>query len=226
MGSDDESKLAAPKLFGRKKGGRTPAAAPESVTPAEPEPTAVLEPTPASAPEAATPASAPEATTPANPVQPVQPVGPAEPVRSATPAREPKPPKPARTAPILSGMQAAAFAGLLVGAFLVLATFGSLNLCSTVRGASTCGGGAGFPLLLAIGIVAVVGGGTLLRLFRVSSPMSDSFLAVALVAVLTVLFLHNHYDAWWMIIAVPVLSILAFLLAHWVSATYIDPMDD
>jgi len=222
MGSDDESKLAAPKLFGRKKGSSTPP--PAEPVPDGEQPTAKSE--PGTMPQD-------EHQTEPEPLAPTEPEATAvldEPVPAPTerpkPAKEPKPPKPARTTPILSGTQAAAFAGLLVGAFLVLATYGSLNLCSTVRGASTCGGSAGFPLLLAIGIVAVVGGGALLRMFRVASPVGDSFLAVALVAVLTVLFLHNHYDAWWMIIAVPVLTILAFLLAHWVSVTYIEPMDE
>jgi hypothetical protein len=113
-----------------------------------------------------------------------------------------------------------------VGLVLVFATDGALNLCSTVRGAATCGGRAGFPLLLAIGIVAVVGGGTLLRVFGTASPMGDSFLAVALVAVLTVLFLGDHYDAWWMLIVVPVLTAVAYGLAHWVSVTVIDPVDE
>jgi hypothetical protein len=56
--------------------------------------------------------------------------------------------------------------------------------------------------------------------------MGDSFLAVALVAVLTVLFLDDHYGAWWMLVVVPVLTIAAYVLAHWVSVTYIDPVDD
>ena len=245
MGSDDESKLAAPKLFGRKKGGSTPPAAEPAAAPEtehteaqpteaqppeaqptaelrpEPEPTAVLDPVPAAAPEPpAADSEAPQSSR-AKAARPK----PAKPAKEK-PAKEPRVPKRPRTAPVLSGGQAVALTGLLVGLFLVLATFGSLHLCSTVRGASTCGGQAGFPLLLAIGIIAVVGGGALLRAFLIKSPMGDSFLAVALVAVLTVLFLHNHYDAWWMIIAVPVLTILAFLLAHWVSVTYIDPMDE
>ena len=151
---------------------------------------------------------------------------PAEPATEpdATPG-PPEPRTPRKRLPALVGLPAAACVGLVVGAFLVLATYGSLHLCSSVRGASTCGGRAGFPLLLAIGIVAVVGGGALLRVCGVRSPVGDSFLAVALVAVLTVLFLNNHYDAWWMIIAVPMLTLLAFLLSHWVSATYIDPAD-
>lgn len=125
----------------------------------------------------------------------------------------------------LSGLQAAAFAGLVVGAFLVAATFGALRGCSAARGAATCGGTVGFPLLLAIGIGAVLIGAALLRAFRVASPGSDSFLAVALVAVVTTLFLGGH-DDWWMFLVVPALTIAAFALAHWVSVHLIDHADD
>lgn len=253
MGSDAESeaKLAAPKLFGRKKPARTPEAAAERGPDAD-------------APVAESPAERPEENSAEDSEEDSEEAGRADdtlvhasavapaadadadaaaeqPVLPATAAPQPratKPPRAARTGrarsgmprlpglPGITGMQAAAITGLVVGGFLVLATYGALNLCSTVRGASTCGGRAGFPLLLAIGLVAVVGGGTLLRAFGVTSPMGDSFLAVALVVVLTVLFLNDHYGAWWMILVVPALSIAAFLLAHWVSTTYIDPVDD
>lgn len=183
MNDDAESKLAAPKLFGRKKpAGTTPPAT-----------------------------RSPEPTTPA---------------RTARTARPPRR-RPALTAlPKLGGLQIAGIAGILVGLFLVLATYGSLHLCASVRGAQTCGGKVGFPLLVAIGIVAVVGGGLLLRLGGVRSPMGDSFLAVALVAVVTVLFLGDHYDASWVLIVVPALSLIAYLLSHWVSTAYIDPADE
>lgn len=227
MGSDAESKLAAPKLFGRKKGSRTPepatpepepeqqAEAPAVTEPVEPP---VVEPPVVEQPVVEEPVEQPLATQPAKPPK--------------TPSKTPRAPRPPRERPALpalprlSGLQAAAVTGLVVGLFLVLATYGALNLCSAVRGAATCGGRAGFPLLLAIGIVAVVGGGTLLRVFGTTSPMGDSFLAVALVAVLTVLFLGDHYDAWWMLIVVPVLTAVAYGLAHWVSVTVIDPVDE
>lgn len=151
--------------------------------------------------------------------------------RAAEPARPPKQPKPARPPrelrlPALSGLPAAALTGLVVGAFLAAATFGSLRGCSALRGTSTCGGAAGFPLLLAIGIVAVVIGAALLHAFRVTSPGSDSFLAVALVAVVTTLFLGGHDDAWWMLLVVPALTVAAYALAHWVSVRFIDRAGD
>lgn len=189
MGSDAD-KLAAPKLFGRKRSaGRTP----EVAEPAGPtEPTQDIEPI-------------------------AEPTGPSEPERT-TPTR----PRRELRLPGLTGPVAAALTGLVVGAFLVLATYGSLRGCTAIRGTSTCGGTAGFPLLLAIGIVAVLIGAGLLRAFRAASPGSDSFLAVALVAVVTTLFLSGHDDAWWMFLVVPALTIGAFALAHWVSVRFID----
>lgn len=233
MNDDAESKLAAPKLFGRKKGDGTPPprsepeAVPADMTTAAAEPVTAE---PAAAEPVAAAPLAPESERVAPEPIAAQPL----PAKQATPATAPAPekaPRPRRERPglptvRLSGMQMAGVAGILVGLFLVLATYGSLHLCATVRGAETCGGKAGFPLLLAIGILAVVGGGALLRLGGVRSPMGDSFLAVALVAVITVLFLGDHYQAWWMLIVVPLLGLLAYLLAHWVSVTYIDPADE
>lgn len=259
--TDAESKLAAPKLFGRKKASGAPhadeavEAAPAEAAPVEPEPVetepvetetvraeaaegAVVEPEPTLVvPDAAVESTEPlQAAAPvdAPPVEaaPVEaaPAGsdqaePAKPRRTRAPRR----PRSAPTLPglpSLPGIWASAITGVLVGLFLVVATYLALHGCSAIRGTSTCGGAAGFPLLLAIGVVAVVGGGTILRAFQVSSPMGDSFLAVALVAVLTVLFLGSHYGAWWMLIVVPVLTAGAYALAHWVSVTYIDPVDD
>ena len=251
--SDAEARLAAPKLFGRKKPARTPAPTTEREPAAEPapvaEPTPVAEPAPADEPAAAAEPVVPEQTRPlvAVPAEqaPVEAPDPVEPAEQPEPAAAPRPPRlrlqkaprepeePTATTPRsrplrlpqLTGLQVTGIAGVVVGLFLVLATYGSLHLCASVRGAQTCGGRAGFPLLLAIGTVAVVGGAALLRLSTVRSPMGDSFLAVALVAVVTVLFLDHHYDAWWMLIAVPVISLVAYLLAHWVSEKYIDPAD-
>jgi len=232
MNDDAESKLAAPKLFGRKKGDGTPP--PRSEPEAVPADTTTAGAEPVTAepvtPEPVTPEPlAPEPELAPEPVaaEPA-PVKPATPATAPAPEKAPRPRRERRGLPTvrLTGMQMAGVAGILVGLFLVLATYGSLHLCATVRGAETCGGKAGFPLLLAIGILAVVGGGALLRLGGVRSPMGDSFLGVALVAVITVLFLGDHYDATWMLIAVPLLSLLAYLLAHWVSVKYIDPVDE
>ena len=244
MNDDAEAKLAAPKLFGRKKGGTAPPPAPEPDPEQEPvagEPAPTPEPEAAPEPEAVAPepvavepvAVEPVAVEPVADPIPVEPI-PVEPAAApavteeTTPAKAPRPRRERPSLPTvnLTGMQMAGVAGILVGLFLVLATDGSLHLCASVRGADTCGGKAGFPLLVAIGILAVVGGGALLRLGGVRSPMGDSFLAVALVAVITVLFLGGHYDAWWMLIAVPLLGLLAYLLAHWVSVKYIDPVDE
>lgn len=198
MGSDAD-KLAAPKLFGRKRSAGRP-------------------------PEVAEPAAPARDTEPiAEPIKPTGPIKSTEPIKSSEPER-PTPTRPRRELRLsrLTGPAAAALTGLVVGAFLVLATYGSLRGCTAIRGTSTCGGTAGFPLLLGIGIVAVLIGAGLLRAFRAASPGSDSFLAVALVAVVTTLFLGGHDDAWWMFLVVPILTIGAFALAHWVSVRFID----
>ena len=127
--------------------------------------------------------------------------------------------------PWLTGTPAAVVTGLLVGVLIVAATAGSLQLCTKVKGTSSCGG-PGFFLLVAIMIVAVLLGAALLRAARVPEPGSTSFLAVGLLSVLALLFLVGSIFAWWMIIVIPLVSVATFLLSHWVTTTYIDPADD
>jgi hypothetical protein len=117
---------------------------------------------------------------------------------------------------------AAAAAGLLVGAFLVLATFGGLQGCESLRGTTSCGGGPGFLLLVLILVLAVGLGALVLRWAQVPSAGSISFLAVALVGVLTVLFLLDSLEEVAGAVVVGVLTIGAYLLAHWVTVSYID----
>ncbi|MFI2707174.1 hypothetical protein ACH5WX_06480, partial [Nocardioides sp. CER28] len=125
----------------------------------------------------------------------------------------------------LNGHLAAAGAGLVVGAFLVLATLGGLQACESIRGTTSCGGGPGFLLLVLIVVVAVVIGALLLRWAQVPSAGSISFLAVALVSVLTVLFLLDELDQVTGAVVVGVLTIASYLLAHWVTVRYIDAVD-
>ncbi len=116
-------------------------------------------------------------------------------------------------------------AGLVVGLLVVLLTAGSLRLCESVRGVSTCGGGPGFTLLVAVMVAMVLLGGTLLRLARVPDPMSTSFLAVGLTCVLSLLFLVDVLQEWWMVIVIPVMTVATFLLSHWVTTSVIEPAE-
>jgi hypothetical protein len=177
------------------------------------------------------------------PVEPVDPVGPVDPdaifddtteptvdlaptqVATSDPAEDaPSEPRPPRE-PWLTGRPAALLIGLLVGGLIVAATAGSLRICTEVKGTSSCGG-PGFFLLLAILVVAVLVGSVLLRLAQVPEPGSTSFLAVGLLSVAALLFLVGSIFQWWMAIVIPLVSMVTFLLSHWVTSTYADPAND
>jgi hypothetical protein len=136
---------------------------------------------------------------------------------ATAPLREPR-------EPWLAGRPAAVLTGLLLGGLIVAATAGSLRLCTAVSGTSSCGG-RGFFLLVAILVVGVLVGARLLRAAAVPEPTSTSFLAVALLGVVTLLFLVGSIFEWWMAIVIPVASVATFLLSHWVTTTYIDVPD-
>lgn len=245
---DAQARLEPPRLFGRKK-GRKPSKS-EPVTAAEPAEaeTQVIETAPATEVED-TVVDAPVAPAPAAPALPEPDAAPplfvdeveAAPAAEPTPAKapkalkapkapkeakapkEPKPPKPPREP--LPGRVAAAITGLLVGLALVGATAGALRGCEEIQNTPTCGS-AGFPLLVLIVVLMVVLGSVLLRMFRVPDPGSTSFLAVGLVSVVALLFLIEVIDSWWMVIAIPAISVAAYLLSHWVTTTFIESPDD
>ena len=122
----------------------------------------------------------------------------------------------------MPGPVAAAIAGLLVAAVILGLTTASFSLCERLQGTDSCGG-PGFFLLVAILILAVVVGSLVLRLCQVPEPGSTSFLAVGLTSVIALLFLVDRSSSWWMLIAIPLVSIATFLLSHWVTATFVDP---
>jgi len=147
-----------------------------------------------------------------------------EPERPAQPARVRKERK-ALTLPPLSAPIASLVTGVVTGLVIVALTFLSSRGCELVRGSGSCGA-LGLPMLIAIMALGVLLGAVLLKVWQVSDPMSSSFLAVGLVAVLAMLFLLPSIDEWWMVIVIPVLSALTFLLAWWVTRTFIDTEDD
>ena len=197
----------------------------------------------AQAPEGAASRSPVEPVEPVEPVDPVEPVGPVDPdtifddtteptadvaptqVATADPVEDPpSEPRPPRE-PWLTGRPAALLIGLIVGGLIVAATAGSLRVCTEVKGTSSCGG-QGFFLLMAILVVAVLIGTALLRFAQVPEPGSTSFLAVGLLSVATLLFLVGSIFQWWMAIVIPLVSMVTFVLSHWVTSTYVDPADD
>lgn len=236
--------------FGRKKGKRGKAAeeppreeaAAAEAAPVPPEP----EPEPDPQPEQI----APVATAPAEETQRLDPVDHAPepeapplfvdeaPAAAAAPAPEPeadqesapdlapeRAPEPKRkakrTAPALGGMTAAIVTGAFIGLLQVGLTWASLHLCELVRGTSACGK-PGFFLLLAIMVILIVVGALLLKAWGIDDPGSTSFLGVGLVAVLLLLFLVQLLFNWWMVIVVPILGMLSFALAYWLSTAFVD----
>jgi hypothetical protein len=142
-----------------------------------------------------------------------------EPELAPEPAPEPK--RKARRTPALGGMPAAIVTGAFIGLLLVGLTWGSLHLCELVRGTSACGK-PGFLVLLAIMVVLIVVGALLLKAWGINDPGSTSFLGVGLIAVLLLLFLVELLFSWWMVIVVPILGMLSFALAYWLSTAFVE----
>jgi hypothetical protein len=144
---------------------------------------------------------------------------------------EPEPPPPPKRRRVrkairlhMPGPIAALLTGALVGLALVGLTSAALHLCTTWRGTSSCGN-PGILLLLAITVVAAALGAVLLRLLGVATAGSTSLLGVGLLGVLVLLALLPVIDRWWMVIAVPVLAMLTFVAAWWLTTTYVEPGD-
>ncbi|MGH3369035.1 MAG: hypothetical protein ACRDPR_03460, partial [Nocardioidaceae bacterium] len=99
-------------------------------------------------------------------------------------------------------------------------TYGAMTGCEAVRGVSTCGGAPGFFILVAILALMVLLGTGILKAFRVDDPGSTSFLAVGVVAVIAMLVLLDAIFSAVMFVVIPLLTALAFLLAHWVTTRF------
>lgn len=228
-GTDGPSLELPSWSFGRKRRSRStddtevtppvdepgpPPVAPPATPPVEP-PTAAAPPAPEPVP--ATPLFADEVPEPPL-VQEPEP----EPQPEAESEAGPTPPR--RSLPSIGGRVAAIATGALVGIFTVGLTWGSQRFCEAVRGTSSCGG-PGIFLLLAILVAMVLLGSLLLRVFGVPDPGSTSFLAVGLLAVLSLLFLVDVLFNWWMILVIPFFSVLTFLLSHWVTTAFVEPAE-
>jgi hypothetical protein len=124
--------------------------------------------------------------------------------------------------PAITGWVAAAVTGVVIGLLLVGMTAGSLQACESVRGTSTCGG-SGVLILTLILAVLVALGGLLLRIFGVPDPGSTSFLALGMVAVISLLFLLDVLLSWWMLLVIPAISVAMYLLAYWVTTAFVEP---
>lgn len=148
-----------------------------------------------------------------------------EPADVPPPPRQPRvrrPRTPGAPRLVRNALVASALAGVVVAATLIGGTAGSLRLCEAAGGSDTCGG-PGFLLLVGILALAVLLGAVLLRWLGVTSGGTVSFLAVALVAVVTATFLLDALDSVVTIAVVALLTVLAFVLSQWVTARYIEP---
>jgi hypothetical protein len=114
--------------------------------------------------------------------------------------------------------------GAVVGLGLVGLTSAGLQMCSAVRGTPTCGN-PGILVLLAITVGLVFLGSLLLHQLGVDTHGSTSFLGMGLLVVVILLALLPVIDAWWMVIAVPAISMGCFLAAWWLTTTYVEPGD-
>lgn len=181
-------------------------------------------------PVQATPAPQPVPTPPAPaPTQAAAPAPvPAAPRRTA---KAPRPPKPAREprrrversadrAPALDPRLAAALVGAVIGGAMAGLTYGALRGCGAIRGSETCGGAAGTLLLIAIIIVAVLLGRLVLDLLRIPEAGGTAVLGVALVCVLSLLFLSGSLTSAWMALVLPLLAAACFLGAHLASTAF------
>lgn len=128
--------------------------------------------------------------------------------------------------PSLPALPAVLLVGTLVGLTAVLLTYGSLRLCDVATGTATCGGGPGLLLMLAILIALTYLGGWLLRGLGLPDAGSTSFLAVALLAVVAMLFLVDSLDEWSGAVAVVVVTVVAYAVSWRVTAALADAGTD
>lgn len=196
--------LSLPGLRRRKKAEDT--AAPESPEPDE-----------GRGPDAAP--DEPRKPEPSEPEEPVEQTRTIAPPPAETPATSSS--REGFKLPALPGMLAVALTGVVVGLVGTLLTYLAMLGCEAVRGTSTCGG-PGFFFLIAILIVMILLGMTLLRAWRIADAGSTSFLAVGLVAVAVLVVLIDVIFSGWMFLVVPIVAAGAYALSHWVTTRFVD----
>ena len=78
-------------------------------------------------------------------------------------------------------------------------------------------------LILVILVLMVLLGGLVLTLLHLSDAKATSFLAVGVMFVVVLLTPQDALFSPWMFLVVPLVSAAAFVLAHWVTATFVEP---
>ena len=120
---------------------------------------------------------------------------------------------------------AALLSGLAVGAFGAGLTWVSLAGCDAIRGTESCGG-PGVLVVFVILVLMVLLGGLVLALLRLDDARATSFLAVGVLFVVVLLTPQDALFSPWMFPVVPLVSAAAFVLAHWVTATFVEPQPE
>jgi hypothetical protein len=123
------------------------------------------------------------------------------------------------TLPAIPPRAAALVSGLLVGVLGVVLTFLAARGCELVRGVGSCGR-IGLLALLVILAVEVLAGAVLLKAWRLSDPVSTSFLGVGLVAMFVLLFLMESLESTWVALVIPLLTAGTFLFSWWVTESF------
>lgn len=205
----DEPNLELPSLsLGlRRKNSRKDRKRERSAAPSEPVEAAEGSPPPADQPPTAVAVATP-------PVAPVDDASAEAPVEAPKPRRRPR-------LPAVSRLVAAILTGVVTGLVGVGLSAAALRGCELIRGTESCGG-AGVVVLVAIFLAMVLIGQALLAAWGVSDPGGTSFLAVGLVAVITLLFFMNVLFSSVMLVIVPVLGALCFATSTFVTTRYIE----
>ncbi|NUR06143.1 MAG: hypothetical protein HOQ22_03775 [Nocardioidaceae bacterium] len=152
-----------------------------------------------------------------------------EPEAATEPEAEPQPESPAPPEPQRPAKHPrleAIVVGLLVGAVGAGLFYASLQGCDVVRGTESCGGGPGLLLVVVILGLMVLLGAVLLTARAVAEPRSTSFLGVGLLCVVLMVAALQQVFSSWMFLVVPLVSAAAYLIAHWVTTTYVEPQPE
>ncbi len=128
--------------------------------------------------------------------------------------------EPQLALPQVSRPWAAAITGVVIGFLLVGLVNLALHACDWLNGTKSCGG-PGLFLLLAILVVLMTLGTRILRAWGREDAGTVAFLGVGLAAVIALVLLADQLLSPWMVGVIPAVTVVSFLLAHWVSDTIV-----
>jgi hypothetical protein len=134
------------------------------------------------------------------------------------PVGQPRRERTPRQLPVINPRLAVAISGGIVGLVGVALTTVAGRGCEVIRGVGSCGG-IGLVALLVILVLEILLGAALLKAWRLTDPISTSFLGVGLAAVFVMLFLLESLESVWMFLAIPLLSVVTFLVSWLVTET-------